>query len=108
MDVLGSSTLGVTPIVNGGNLSLVNYPNPFGATTTFSYTLPSAGEVTIEIRNMLGSVVKTLVNGEKQTAGDHKLKLDAISLENGMYTATLKLNTGDQTMTRTIKVIRNH
>jgi hypothetical protein len=56
---------------------------------------------------MLGSVVKTMVNKEKQNAGDYKISLDATSFAPGVYSATLNLNNGEgQPMTRTIMIVR--
>ncbi|HZV13301.1 MAG TPA: FlgD immunoglobulin-like domain containing protein [Candidatus Kapabacteria bacterium] len=40
-----------------------NYPNPFNASTQISYTLPSSGNVTLKIYDMLGREIKTLSDG---------------------------------------------
>jgi len=52
-----------------------NFPNPFNATTTIRYALPEPGQVRLEIFNILGQKVKTLVD-EKQTAGNKQVIWD--------------------------------
>ncbi len=49
-----------------------NYPNPFNPATQIQYHLAQAGEVKLEIYNLLGKKVITLVN-EKQSAGAYSL-----------------------------------
>ncbi|GEM_PF-4240605 len=61
-----------------------NYPNPFNPSTTIEYSLKTAGHVTIEVYDLLGQKVSTLVNA-KQTAGSHQVKFEAIDLPSGVY-----------------------
>ncbi|MEZ4744801.1 MAG: T9SS type A sorting domain-containing protein [Calditrichia bacterium] len=45
-----------------------NYPNPFNPSTTLKYALPTNADVRLEIYNVLGQLVKVLVDAD-QTAG---------------------------------------
>jgi len=63
---------------------LGNYPNPFNPTTTLRYALPQAGEVTIQVFDVLGRRVSTLSYG-LQAAGLNEATLDAAGLASGVY-----------------------
>ncbi len=53
-----------------------NYPNPFNPTTTIQYTLPINKKVSLRIYNMMGQVVRTLVDNQLQNAGRYDVKWD--------------------------------
>ena len=53
-----------------------NYPNPFNPSTIIPYQLPSAGHVRLEVFNMLGQRLATLVDAER-SAGVHTAQWDA-------------------------------
>jgi hypothetical protein len=62
-----------------------NYPNPFNPTTNISFTIPASGKTSLEVYNVLGQKVVTLVNNEKLSAGSYKYKFDATNLSSGIY-----------------------
>ncbi|MDP1676770.1 MAG: T9SS type A sorting domain-containing protein [Bacteroidota bacterium] len=68
-----------------------NYPNPFNPTTAISYYVPASGRVTLQVFDMLGKEVATLVNGEV-ASGAHSVDFNAAQLPSGMYFYTLRAN----------------
>ena len=61
-----------------------NSPNPFNASTTIEYQLPINCNVKLEIFNLLGQKVATLVNGYNE-AGQHSITWDAANYSSGIY-----------------------
>jgi hypothetical protein len=61
-----------------------NFPNPFNPKTTIQYNLPERCNVRIEIFNVLGEHVQTLVN-KTQSAGKYQFNFDASSYSSGIY-----------------------
>jgi FtsP/CotA-like multicopper oxidase with cupredoxin domain len=88
----------------GDKLLLTNYPNPATGYTTIYYTVPVNGKVTLDIYNSLGESVSTLAN-ENKSAGKYSVRLDASSMPQGVYMATLRLRSNNADMVRTIKFI---
>jgi hypothetical protein len=72
-----------------------NYPNPFNPSTTISFTLPQAGNVTLKVYNALGQEIATLVNG-RQTAQNYEVTFDASNLASGIYIYTLRTDNFSQ------------
>ena len=69
-----------------------NYPNPFNPVTTLHYGLPQDCSVNIIIYDMMGSVVRTLVNGS-QTAGYKSIQWNATNDRDDPVSAGLYLYT---------------
>ena len=107
MPEISGTSSGTVDLSISGKLTLANNPNPFLHSTKFVYNLPVDGRVALEIHNMLGAKVNTLLD-ETQSAGLHTLQMNAEFLKTGVYTATLKLITKEgAVLTRTIKIIKN-
>jgi len=68
---------------------LQNYPNPFNSSTKISYELSQTGEISIDIFDILGRRVETLIN-QAQPAGKYNLIWDASGLPSGIYFARLQ------------------
>ncbi len=61
-----------------------NYPNPFNPSATINYQIPELSNVTLKVYDVLGNVIETLVNEEKQS-GIYNVEFDATGLSSGIY-----------------------
>jgi hypothetical protein len=63
-----------------------NNPNPFNPETTIGYALPKSAYVRLEVLNVLGQVVRTLVDGHQRT-GTHEVMWNGLN-DNGQALAS--------------------
>ncbi len=61
-----------------------NYPNPFNPSTVINYAVPETGNIKLEVYDMLGKKVSTLID-ERKTAGNYSVRFDATNLASGIY-----------------------
>ena len=80
-----------------------NYPNPFNPTTTIRFTIPESQDVRLDVYNVLGQRVATLVNTQ-MTAGTHAVPFDATRLASGMY--IYRLQAGEFVQQRKMMLIK--
>ncbi len=73
-----------------------NYPNPFNPTTTIQFALPKGAFTSLEIFNVLGEKVSTLVS-ENLSAGSYKYDWNASLLPSGVYFYRLSTENFNQT-----------
>ena len=78
------------PIAASFNLSDA-YPNPFNPVTTMTLTMPMAGDMKVEVYNLLGQVVATLASGYME-ASTYTLTWDASNASSGVYFVQAKVN----------------
>ena len=79
------------------------YPNPFNSTATIEYALPFASEVSLNIYNLNGQRVETLIDGRLQ-AGVHRATLNAANMPSGLY--FVRLEDSGQAFTKKVILIR--
>jgi len=80
-----------------------NYPNPFNPTTLIKYDLPVDCQVRLEVYNILGQKVTTLIDG-KQRAGYKTARWDASTFSSGIY--FYRLQAGDFVETRKMILLK--
>ncbi len=68
-----------------------NFPNPFNPSTNISFYLTEAGEVKLEIYDLLGNQIASLVN-EFKSSGNHSITWSAKEEPSGVYLVLLKVN----------------
>ena len=78
-----------------------NSPNPFNPSTTIAFTLPEKGNVNIDIYNVAGQKVKTLVNGY-MSEGEHSVRWDASGCSAGVYFYKVKAGKYERSMKMTL------
>ena len=85
-----------------------NYPNPFNPETNIKYNVPAASRVKIEVYNLMGQLVNTLVD-EELAAGNYTVKWlgnDRFDrqVSSGLY--LLRMKAGDFTKVRKMALVR--
>ena len=85
-----------------------NYPNPFNPSTNISYNLSQAGKIKLEVFNVKGQKIKTLVN-EYQDAGKYNVNWqgkDELNRNAASGVYLYQLTTGEYTITRKMILLK--
>jgi hypothetical protein len=80
-----------------------NYPNPFNPSTTIQYAVSEQVHVVLDVYNILGQKIKTLVNDE-HTAGTYEIVFDGTALSSGIY--VYRMHAGDFVETRRFLLLK--
>jgi hypothetical protein len=88
----GSGVSPTSPVMPG-EFSLSIRPNPFNATTVLSYELRAASRIRLQVYDLTGKLVKTLVEGFRP-AGKHEAKFDGSGLSSGLYFVAMQATEG--------------
>ncbi|MDJ0365149.1 alkaline phosphatase [Hymenobacter sp. H14-R3] len=108
-DFMNLSLFASTLSVRGGNAPQAPLdgfqlsPVPFESQFQVSFTLPTAGPVTVELFNEMGQKVQTIEAGKSFAPGAHVLAVDGSRLKNGLYVATVTMG-GQVVSKKTIKL----
>jgi hypothetical protein len=80
-----------------------NYPNPFNPSTQIEFALPRETHVTLEVYNLLGEKIATLVDEVRQ-AGYHQVRFSAERMSSGIY--LYRLSTNEYTTIRKMMLLK--
>jgi hypothetical protein len=90
-------------IANTFSLSAA-YPNPFNPSTTVSFTLAKSGIVSLKVYNVMGQLVKTIVNNEFKNQGASTYRISMNDVPSGLYFYTL--TQGNQSITKKMMLVK--
>ncbi|HCV44341.1 MAG TPA: hypothetical protein DGH68_12710 [Bacteroidetes bacterium] len=80
-----------------------NYPNPFNPSTKIEYAVPKESRVRLEVYNLLGQRIATLVD-EVKSAGYYTASFDAVGLSSGLY--FYRMNAGEVSFLKKMMLVK--
>jgi hypothetical protein len=80
-----------------------NYPNPFNPSTKISYSLPTSGQVKLQIYSVNGELIKSLIN-EHQEAGYYSVDFSGVNLSSGIY--IYRLSSGNNNIVKKMTLLK--
>jgi hypothetical protein len=83
------------------------FPNPFNAVTTISFTLPQAGKVELNVFDVTGRRVRSVIGrtqGSPLPAGEHRMEFQVGDLPSGIY--FVRLAAGEKSVIRKMVLVR--
>lgn len=101
---------GIDEPVQAHHLALTqNFPNPFSPRTEIRFALPQAGSVTLDVYDVAGRLVRSIVSDRRMPAGEHLKVWDGRNergqkMPSGIYFCRLKV--ADGTVTKKMALVR--
>lgn len=80
-----------------------NFPNPFNPTTDITFALPQAGHVVLQVLDLLGREIATMVD-EWREPGTYRERFDGAGLPTGLY--LYRMRAGEFTAVRRMVVLK--
>lgn len=89
---------------------LANYPNPFHLLTTIRYSLPASADICLNIYNLKGEKIRTLIHNQHQSAGDFEISWNGdndnnVRVASGIYTCKMEINTGREIVSQSQQML---
>jgi|YelNatPaOPRAMG01_1025707.scaffolds.fasta_scaffold01001_6 hypothetical protein len=81
-----------------------NYPNPFNPSTTIKFSLAKSGNVSLKIYNIVGQLVRTVVDNELKNSGTYEVQVNMDNLASGVY--FYNLTQGAQSITKKMILLK--
>lgn len=96
-----TNQVSVTDDIPAGFSVAQNTPNPFNPTTSINFSIADAGQVDIDVFNVAGQKVDTLIS-QNLNAGNHTVTWDASGFSAGVYFYTVRSSGNSKTMKMTL------
>lgn len=74
-----------------------NYPNPFNPSTKINFTLPADSKVSLNIYDVSGRLVSTLINNEFKQANYYTISFNGVNLSSGTYFYSIQTDRNNET-----------
>ncbi len=81
-----------------------NYPNPFNPTTKINFEIPKDSKVTMQVYDMTGRLMASLIDNQSYQAGYHTIELNGVNLSSGTY--FYRISAGEFVQTKKMTLIK--
>lgn len=106
--VAGTASLGTQETSNHKNFKVdQNYPNPFRGETVFPIVLNEKSTVNIDLFDISGRKITTVLNQQKLSPGKQEIKMSQNQLKSGMYVAKITIENSQGIFNQNLKVLIN-